>query len=279
MNVLVTGAAGVSGGALVRLLEATLGAVVHTTDLRDLPRERHTACDLGDVSAVRALVAMAKPDRVFHLAGTFTNRFETDHAVNVLSTHSLLEAVRAETPKCRVLLVGSAAEYGLVSAEENPIPESRPAKPVSVYGLTKVMQTTMMAYFHSAFGMDLVLARTFNLKGRGLSPSLLPGRLEREIERKKRGEIDVIELGRLDGRRDFLSVEEAAKLYLRIAEKGVSGEVYNVASGVPISLRTYVEETLAEAGLPTSAFREGAPFGKTANVLDVWADVSKVSAL
>jgi len=279
VTVLVTGAAGASGAALVALLEAGGHSKVHTTDLRELPREAHVTCDLTNAGAVLDLVKKTRPDRIFHLAGTFTNRFETDHPCNVLATHALLEAVRSEVPKCRVLLVGSAAEYGLVATEENPISEARAPKPVSIYGLTKAMQTTLMGYFHLAFGLDLVLARTFNLKGRGLAPSLLPGRLDREIERLKRGEIEAIELGSLDGRRDFVSVEEAAALYVRIAEHGTSGETYNVASGVPVSLRDYVEARLAEDGLGKAAYREGAPTGKSANVLDVWADIRKVRAL
>jgi GDP-4-dehydro-6-deoxy-D-mannose reductase len=277
--VLVTGAAGASGAALLALLEADGHSKVLTTDLRELSRAGHVTCDLTNAVAVLELVKQTRPDRIFHLAGTFTNRFETDHRCNVLATQALLDAVHTEVPKCRVLLVGSAAEYGLVATEENPISESRAAKPASVYGLTKAMQTMLMDYFHLAFGMDLVLARTFNLKGPGLAPNLLPGRLDREIERLKRGEIEAIELGRLDGRRDFVSVEEAAALYVRIAKHGTSGEVYNVASGIPVSLRDYVEARLAEDGLGKAAYREGAPTGKSANVLDIWADVRKVSAL
>ena len=284
MTVLVTGAAGVSGTALLAILERSNAGdtTIHTSDLRDIPRELHVPCDMTSPAAVLDLVRSTRPDRVYHLAGTFTNRFETDHACNVLATRALLEAIRAEVPRCRVLLVGSAAEYGLVAPGQSPVGESHPLRPVSVYGLTKVMQTSLMTYYCAAFNLDIVLARTFNLKGRGLSPSLLPGRLDREIERLTRGEIELIEVGSLDGRRDFISVEDAAALYVRIADHGLRGETYNVASGEPIGLREYVGARLAEDGLPPTAFREGARHdfvGKSANVHEIWADVRKVHSL
>jgi GDP-4-dehydro-6-deoxy-D-mannose reductase len=273
---LVTGAAGVSGRALLHALSQDASLEIHTTDLLSLSRENHHPCDLTDPVAVTDLIKTLQPERVFHLAGTFTNRFATDHPCNVLASRHILEAVQNAVPGSRVLLVGSAAEYGKVDAGENPVAEDHSLRPFSVYGLTKVMQTLLMEYFHRTRRSDVVMARTFNLDGPGVSASLLPGRLEAQIAAVKRGEVDHIALGSLEGRRDFIPLEDAAGAYVRIMQKGVAGEVYNVGSGVPVSLRTYVEKRVRDAGLDPRVVREGAADGKA---MDIWADIEKLKKL
>jgi GDP-4-dehydro-6-deoxy-D-mannose reductase len=279
VKVLVTGAQGATGAPVLAALAARMpSAQVVKTDLRVAPGDDIVPCDLTDGTAVRALVAAHVPTRVVHLAGTFSNDFAVDHACNVLGTRHLLEALRHECPQARVLLVGSAAEYGLVLPEHNPVPETHAPAPVSIYGLSKLMQAELMAFYHRAYGLPVLLARAFNLVGPGLSPSLLPGRLEREIQRVKSGEATHVELGALQGQRDFLSVHAAAAAYARILEHGQPGQIYNVGSGRPTELRAFVMSQLAAAGLPESALREGSVVGSNRG-FSIWADVSKLEAL
>lgn len=279
MKVLVTGAAGATGAPLVAALAALRPSVdLVRTDLRATAGDGLVPCDLADAAAVRALVVSHKPERVVHLAGTFTNDFSVDHTSNVLGTRHLLEALRHECPTARTLLIGSAAEYGLVLPEHNPVSETQPTAPVSVYGLTKRMQAELMAFYHRAYGLPVLLARTFNLVGRGLSPSLLPGRLEREIHRVKSGDATHVELGSLQGQRDFLPMDAAVAAYARILEHGEPGQIYNVGSGHPTELRAFVLAQLQAAGLPESALREGAPH-ENSRGFSIWADVSKLNAL
>jgi GDP-4-dehydro-6-deoxy-D-mannose reductase len=106
----------------------------------------------------------------------------------------------------------------------------------------------------------------------------LPGRLHREIHRVKSGAATHVELGALQGQRDFLSLSAAAAAYARILEHGEPGQIYNVGSGQPTDLRAFVLAQLAAAGLPETTLREGAPHG-TSRGFSIWADVSKLDAL
>ena len=63
-----------------------------------------------------------------------------------MSTKNIFDSIREINVKARVLLVGSAAEYGRIEEADNPVSEAHPLRPISIYGLTKVMQTTLMAY-------------------------------------------------------------------------------------------------------------------------------------
>jgi len=248
MRILVTGAAGFLARPLQELLRQEHHEL-HGVDCRPVPLAIPHECDLGNPDAVADMVRAVRPDRVFHLAGTFTNEFDADFAGNVATTRHLLEAVCTHAPAARVLLIGSAAEYGWVRPEDNPVREDHRLAPVSLYGWSKVCQTHLAQFYHRVRGVDVVRARLFNLSGKGASPRLFVGQMEEQIARLKRGKAQEIVTGNLDSIRDYVPVEEAARLLAEIARRGQAGEVYHVGSGVPVKMRDVLERMLAEAGI------------------------------
>jgi GDP-4-dehydro-6-deoxy-D-mannose reductase len=52
-----------------------------------------------------------------------------------------------------------------------------------------------------------------------------------------------------DVTRDYLHVEDVAAAYIALTERGRPGEVYNVCSGVGISVRDLARDVLLRAGL------------------------------
>ena len=279
MRILVTGASGFTAGPLRELLESDPSQEVHLTDLRPSPLPRYHSCDLTDTWATWSLLEETQPDRVYHLAGSFSNEFPKDFPANVITTQTLLDGLVGLKSRAKVLLVGSAAEYGQVEPGANPLPESTPLTPVSVYGLTKSLQTHCMAYFHRRGGVDVRMARTFNLTGTGLSEALLPGRLARLIARVKSGEEKRVELGSLEGCRDFLPVEEAVAAYRLVMEKAPAGKIVHVASGRPTQLRDFVASELGKAGLSMDLVDEKGGAAAPFTVRDIWADIRKLTAL
>jgi GDP-4-dehydro-6-deoxy-D-mannose reductase len=280
MKTLVTGAAGLLGRAMVERLKQDNRNELHLTDLRPAFGGVFHACDLSDAAAVQALLRAVGPQRVYHLAGTFTNDYAADFRSNVDSTRHLLEAVRQGVGPVRVLLIGSAAEYGCVPREANPLSEEQPLAPVSLYGWTKSCQTLLMGYYHRVHGLDLVMARLFNLSGSGASNRLFVGRLQEQVEQLLAGRIQQITVGSLDAVRDYLPVEEAAGQVEGIMLQGLSGQVYHVASGVPVRMRDLLGRLLRERGLSPDCVHETA--GPAVERLDppvVYADVSKTKRL
>jgi len=152
-------------------------------------------------------------------------------------------------------LIGSAAEYGVVRLEENPIREDRVLNPVSIYGLTKAWQTQLAGYYASS-GVDVVVARVFNLDGPRLSERLFIGRLQKQIAEVLACQKTVIELGPLTAIRDYVSTDEAADQVLAIAEHGETGRVYHVASGLPVKMRDILVRYLSIHKLDASIVHE-----------------------
>jgi nucleoside-diphosphate-sugar epimerase len=281
MSVLVTGAKGGFGRILAQWLQQQANETVWLTDITDETHERYIQCDMGNADSIHALIKRIRPQRIFHLAGSFSNVYDLDYRVNALSARHLCETLLAEHSDARLILIGSAAEYGLILAHENPVREDHVLQPISVYGLTKAIQTHFATYYAQRYAVNVVVARLFNLNAPGLSERLFIGRVEQLIARFKRKEIDVIELGSLESQRDYLKSEDAISQLLLIADKGRTGEVYHVASGQPVRMRDLLAGMLLSANLDMSVVREEKSIDRKIgyDIPIIYADVGKTTGL
>jgi nucleoside-diphosphate-sugar epimerase len=287
MKILITGAAGFTATHLAKELAARSGPAAGRNELFftgiRADRPEHCAdyiqCDLSQFESVRQLIDSIRPDQIYHLAGSFSNTYELDYQANVLSTRNVLESVLRAQSGARVLLVGSSAEYGTVTADDNPIREDHPLKPISIYGLTKVFQTQLMDYYCRVNKLNIVMARTFNIFGEGMSNRLFVGRLYQEINKYQCGEISKITVGNLKSKRDYIDISDAVKLYEAIMTAGKSGEIYNVGSGKSIQIADLLAKILQQAGLSHEVIEEQYYSEKANEVTDIYADMTKTKTI
>ena len=276
-KVLLTGSTGALGRVVASRLLASPGKFSVFAPERG---EREDSLDLRDCDQIIRAIERAQPDLILHLAATFSNDFDEVYAINVAAARHMLESVEASGKTVRVVLIGSAAEYGVVTADENPICEDHVLRPVSIYGITKAWQTEL-AYLHAARGNDVVVARTFNLIGPHLSERLFVGKLHKQISELHRGERIRIEVGPLSAIRDYLLIEDAVTQLLAIADFGEAGKVYHVASGRPVTMRELLLRELAAHGLHESIIIEDDGFTNRRgyDVPVIYADTAATVAL
>lgn len=276
-RVLITGAEGALGRALTsRLRKASSDAVLFTPGRCGAD----DSLDLLHRDQIQRTIENTCPDLILNLAATFSNDFDEAYAVNVAATRHFLEAIEASGRRVRVVLVGSAAEYGPVMPKENPISEDHVLRPVSVYGLTKAWQTEL-AYLYAYRGLDVVVARIFNLVGPNLSDHLFVGRLHKQIGEIRRGVRSRIEVGPLSAVRDYLSIDDAVTQLLAVSNYGDAGKVYHIASGQPITMRDLLVRELSAHGLDESIVVEGAALTNRRgyDVPVIYADMTRTNAL
>lgn len=276
-KVLITGATGALGQALMSRLAANQSDLDFFAPSRGEGPEQ---LDLRHHNHIVRTIERTQPNLIMHLAATFSNDFDEAFAINVSAARHILQAIEELALLTRVILIGSAAEYGLVSVEENPISEERVLRPVSIYGVTKAWQTEL-AYMYATRGVNVVVARIFNLIGPCLSERLFIGRLHKQIEELHCGRRAKIEVGPLSAIRDYISINDAITQLLAIADFGEAGEVYHVANGQPITMRELLARELAAHGLDESVVIEDSELSNRRgyDVPSIYADISKTTAL
>jgi GDP-4-dehydro-6-deoxy-D-mannose reductase len=97
-----------------------------------------------------------------------------------------------------------------------------------------------------AYGMDVISVRAFNHIGVGQSPQFVVADFAEQIARIERGEQErTIYVGNLAARRDFCDVRDIVRAYGLLAQKGRSGETYNVGAGQAVEVRALLNALLA----------------------------------
>ena len=235
-SVLVTGPNGLVGGHL----RETLGDAF-------LPLE----ADVLDGPAVAAAVRDVKPEAVVHLAaessvsGSWEGVSRT-WTVNAIGTVNVIEAVRAEQPEARVLVVSSGEVYG--NANVIPTPENAPVQPLSPYAASKAA-AELACVQAAAGGLDVVIARAFPHAGPGQDERFAIGSWTRQLARLEADGGGVLLVGDLSAERDLTDVRDVCRAYELLLDRAVEAGTYNVASGRTVAMGRIVEllADLAEA--------------------------------
>jgi GDP-4-dehydro-6-deoxy-D-mannose reductase len=234
VKVLVTGADGFVGRHLVARLVETGHEVGAACRPGGEPLERWLGeswrgavqvvpLELTDAASVRAGVS-APYQAVVHLAGT----------ARVLEALSALRLAGTADPV--VLVVSTAEVYG--AGHRKPREEHDPVAPRSPYAASKAGGELAALEVWRRTGLRVVIARPFPHTGAGQPAHYVaPAFAQRLRAAKRAGEVRV-PTGNLDPVRELLHVRDVVEAYLGLLANGAAGEVYNIAGGQGVSLRT-----------------------------------------
>jgi GDP-4-dehydro-6-deoxy-D-mannose reductase len=244
VRALVTGSGGFVGPYLLDHLRAC-GDEVTGTD---------ADVDITDADAVRKALDAEAPEVLYHLAalshvGTSWSAPVEVFRVNVEGTLNVLLAA-AEAGVERVLLIGSAEQYGIVPTERMPISEDEPMRPVTPYGASKAAAEMAASHVVRGRGLDVVFVRAFNHLGPGQSDALVASAIARQVAEAERGGDGVVRTGDLTPKRDFTDVRDVVRAYRLLVETGTPGEAYNVCSGRAVAVQEVADHLVAAAERP-----------------------------
>jgi GDP-4-dehydro-6-deoxy-D-mannose reductase len=201
--------------------------------------------DLLHADSVRDAVDSARPDAIFHLAGVaFVPAAGRDPALaidtNVGIAARLLDVVEerrgAGALDPVVLIVGSGEQYGRHDISALPLSEEAECRPLTPYAASKMAQEHFaLAAFRRA-GVRVICTRPFNHSGRGQAPDfVIPGLVRRVLAARRSGKGSTT-IGNTTVSRDFLHVEDVVRAYVALVDHGLTGEVYNVSSGLAVPI-------------------------------------------
>jgi GDP-4-dehydro-6-deoxy-D-mannose reductase len=257
MRVLITGVAGFVGRHLAAHLFAcgsheVWGLARAGRELEGLDeRIRLVVADLQDKDAVDRALEQVRPEAIYHLASQASVARSLADPLdtllnNVVGQVNLLEATARHAPDARILVIGSNEEYGLTRLDELPIRETKELRPISPYAVSKVTQDLLGHQYFATRGLQIIRVRPFTHTGPGQASLFVTPAFARQLAEMEHGQREPrMQVGFLDGQRDFSDVRDVVRGYRLLIEQGTAGEVYNLGSGVPRSVRSILDGLLS----------------------------------
>lgn len=240
MRVAITGASGFVGRhVLAELQSRDLDIVIASrSPEQSFVENARTEHVLVDIAHVRSdpYQLMGSPDVLIHLAWDGLPNYQSRvHVETELPVQlQFLKACLASGLK-RLVVTGTCFEYGKISGE---ISEDMQAYPCTEYGAAKDALRKHLEDWKSIYPFHLAWLRLFYLYGSGQSKNSLYSLLTNAIQR---GDTE-FDMSGGEQVRDFLPIQEAARIIVNLSLSSVDVGIVNVCSGIPISVRELVEE-------------------------------------
>lgn len=229
MKILVTGANGFAGAHLCEYLKSAGHQVL-------APR-----IDLLNATDTAGALAKINPEGVIHLAAMASVGESISSPAkilrnNILAQLNLLETLRRKNSPARILIIGSADEYG--KGSDQSIDEETPLMPTSPYAVSKIGQDFLGLQYFLTYGMKIIRVRPFNHIGEGQTPGfVVPDFVKQIVDIEKSGRPGIMWVGNLETIRDFTDVKDMVQAYELALTQGIPGEVYNLGSGRGIQIK------------------------------------------
>jgi UDP-glucose 4-epimerase len=228
-RVVVIGAAGFVGGAVVRRLVAT--------DVEVLPLGRRDV-DLLAPDAATSLAHTIRAGDLVVFASARAPCRDIDMMVENMTMVRAVIAALVEVGPAHVVNISSDAVYG---DEPVPITEANPAAPTTMHGAMHLAREIALA---GIFGDRLAIVRPTLIYGaqdphNGYGPN--------RFRRLAAGGEEIVLFGEGEEQRDHVLIDDVAELVAQILTRGSTG-VLNIATGEVYSFRSIAESAVAKAG-------------------------------
>lgn len=260
-RVLVTGSSGYIGRNLVRRLQADADTEVFGFNRKNsgnLVDDHFLSGDLLDADLLRWFEQI-RPEVVFHAIGIDPRApFEQQMLINAEGTRRLLQSLVDAGLKPKVVIVGSAAEYGL---RDEQVDENATCIPEGEYGIAKLAQSQIARIYARRHDLPVMIGRIFNAYGhtekRLVVASLASQIAHAESDFPAASEVHV---QNLRSKRDFIHIDDAVDALVHLGELEThlhtSGQVYNIASGQSTAISTVLDLLLANSRLSKEQLKQ-----------------------
>ncbi|MCV7215689.1 GDP-mannose 4,6-dehydratase [Mycobacterium crocinum] len=206
--------------------------------------------DLSDGARLVTLLAGIDPDEVYNLAAQSHVRVsfdEPEHTADTTGTGTIrmLEAVRLSGIKTRFYQASSSELYGATPPPQN---EDTPFYPRSPYAAAKLYSYWITKNYREAYGMFAVNGILFNHESPRRGETFVTRKITRAVAAIKTGLQEHVYMGNLDSIRDWGYAPEYVEGMWRMLQAPEPDD-YVLATGTGITVRDFIEEAFAHAGL------------------------------
>ena len=279
--ILVTGARGMVGSALVRRLQA--GGYTH------LLAPGRDELDLLAQAAVHAYLARHRPDYLFIAAAKVggiqaNNTYRAEFLYqNLVIEANLIHGAHSAGVQ-RLMFLGSSCIYPRECPQ--PIKEeyllSGPLEATNEpYAIAKIAGIKLCEAYNAQYARQYASVMPTNLYGPNdnydlASSHVLPALIRKAHEAKLRGDSELVVWGTGSPRREFLYVDDLADACVHLMERGYDGPLLNIGTGEDVTIAELAQTVMQVVGFEGRIrFDASQPDGTPRKLLDV----SRLAAL
>ena len=262
---LITGITGQDGAYLAQLLldkgYTVYGAYRRTSSVNfwridELGIQQHpnlhlVEYDLTDLGASIALVQKVQPTEIYNLAaqsfvGVSFEQPSTTAQITGLGALNLLEAIRLVNPKIRFYQASTSEMFGKVQAI--PQEESTPFYPRSPYGVAKLYAHWMTVNYRESYNIFGASGILFNHESPLRGREFVTRKITDAVAKIQLGQLDVLELGNLDAKRDWGYAKEYVEGMWRMLQVD-EPDTFVLATNRTETVRDFVRMAFKGAGV------------------------------
>ncbi len=261
MSILVTGGTGALGYHILSSLVGTTHDLYSFSDEQPQPWQKvdgveYLNGDLLNFKHMQDVIQFVQPTHIYHLASqssvglSYKKPYETLN-INLLGTQNLLEAVRQNCPKAKVMLLSSSEIYGRTDHQLTYLHKETDApNPRTPSATSKACMELLGNQFKNAYGLHVVFARPFHFTGPHHSRRfVIPSITYQLVKIKYYGTEPTIYSGSLDISRDVIDVRDVARGMIQLLNQSEPGEAYNLCCGKSYTFRELTEMLVDIAGV------------------------------
>lgn len=244
--ILVTGAKGMAGSALVKELKEQGYDCIMPVDKE--------SCDLTQMHQVNTMLLMLRPSYIFHVAakvgGINANNTQSADFIyeNLMMECNIIEAAKRFGVK-KLIFCGSACIY----PKDTPMPikedyflSGRLEETNKGYAIAKIAGVVLCQMYRKQYGCNFISAMPTNLYGPGdnfhLTDShVLPALLRKFHEAKVNDEKTVEIWGSGAPKREFLYVGDLVKALIFLMDNYNEPTPINIGTGTDVSIRDLIK--------------------------------------
>jgi len=207
--------------------------------------------DLTDLGSSIALVQKVQPTEIYNLAaqsfvGVSFDQPSTTTQITGIGCLNLLEAIRLVNPKIRFYQASTSEMFGKVQAI--PQIESTPFYPRSPYGVAKLYAHWMTINYRESYDIFGSSGILFNHESPLRGREFVTRKITESVAKIKLGQLDCLELGNLDAKRDWGFAKEYVEGMWRMLQAN-EPDTFVLATNRTETVRDFVRMAFKGAGI------------------------------
>ena len=244
-TIIITGGLGFIGSNFIKLLNKknyhviNVDKISYSSNLRNIPKNiknyKFYKEDINNRSSITNIINKYNPKIIFNLAAETHVDRSIDNPKNfinsnILGIYNLLEVIRNLKKKVKFVQVSTDEVYGDINNKRNS-KEIDAYNPSSPYAASKAGGDLLIKSYIRTYKISSIITNCCNNYGPNQYPEKLIPTIIYNLIKKK--EVPIYGSGK--NIREWIYVEDHCDALIKIGEKGLIGENYNIGSGKSFS--------------------------------------------